>query len=340
MKVNRFILLVVLYLVLGSFVASACTQSTAAPAGAETPVAQATQPPAASSGEQPTLKIAVLPILDALPMYVAQQEGLFEKNGIKVEFIPAASAAERDQIFASGQVDGIINDSVSTLFYNQDQTQIQIVRMARTATSDFPQYQVLASPKSGFTSVQDLKGVEIGISQGTVIEYITERLLEAEGFKPEDIKTIAVPKIADRMSLLDSGELKAATLPDPLSSLASQAGAVLMVDDTRHPEYGYSVYSFRKKLIDENPAAVRGFLAAIEAASEEINAEPTKWDNLLTEQKLVPAPLVGKYKLPVYPSASVPTQAQWDDVLAWAKAKGLVKSDVSYQESVNSGLLP
>ena len=49
-------------------------------------------------------------------------------------------------------------------------------------------YQVLASPKSGFTSVQDLKGVEIGISQGTVIEYVTERLLEAEGFKPEEIK--------------------------------------------------------------------------------------------------------------------------------------------------------
>ncbi len=330
MKVNRLTLLVVLILVLGALAASACAQPAAAPA------AQVTQ--AAVAGT--TVKIAVLPILDALPMYVAQQEGLFEKNGIQVEFIPAASAAERDQIFASGQVDGMINDSVSTLFYNQDQPQIQIVRMARTATSDFPQYQVLASPKSGFTSVQDLKGVEIGISQGTVIEYITERLLEEEGLKPEEIKTIAVPKIADRMTLLESGELKAATLPDPLSSLARQAGAVLMVDDTQHPEYGYSVYSFRKELIEENPAAVRGFLAAIEAATQVINADPTKWDNLLTEQKLVPAPLVGKYKLPVYPAASVPTQAQWDDVLAWAKAKGLVKNDVSYQESVNSGLLP
>ena len=113
-----------------------------------------------------------------------------------------------------------------------------------------------------------------------------------------------------------------------------------MVDDTSHPEYGYSVYSFSKDLIDQNPEAVRGFLAAIDAATEQINAEPTKWDNLLTEKQLVPAPLVGKYKLPVYPSASIPTQAQWDDVLAWAKAKGLVKNDVSYQESVNPGLLP
>jgi len=29
-----------------------------------------------------TLKMAVLPILDTLPMYVAQQEGLFEQNGV------------------------------------------------------------------------------------------------------------------------------------------------------------------------------------------------------------------------------------------------------------------
>ncbi len=229
MKVNRFMLMVVVSLVLGSLVTSACTSSTASPAGDNPAVTEAPS----TGSELATLRIAVLPILDALPMYVAQQEGLFEKNGIKVEFIPVASAAERDQVFASGQVDGMINDSISTLFYNQEQPQIQIVRMARTATSEMPQYQVLASPKSGFTSVQDLKGVEIGISQGTVIEYVTERLLEAEGFTPEEIKTIAVPKIADRMTLLESGELKAATLPDPLSSLASAAGRDL--DGRRYP---------------------------------------------------------------------------------------------------------
>lgn len=307
--------------------ANACAQ----PQAVETPTVQA---------EPITLKIAVLPILDALPMYVAQQEGLFEKEGIQVEFIPVASAAERDQVFASGKADGMINDGISTLFYNQDQVQIQIVRMARTATSTTPQYQILASPQSSFTSVQDLKGVEIGISQGTVIEYVTERLLEAEGLKPEEIKTIAVPKIADRMTLLSSGELKAATLPDPLSSLAVQQGAKLIIDDTSHPEYGYSVYSFRKSLIDANPQAVRAFLAAIEAATEQLNADSSKWANLLTEKQLVPEPLVGTYQIPPYPTASVPSKSQWDDVLAWAKAKGLIKVDVDYEASVNAGLLP
>jgi len=320
------------------FVAALVTLAACSPAvtPSAAPVTQAPEMPA----EPVKLRIATLPILDILPMLVAQQEGLFEKHGVTAEFIPAASAAERDQIFAAGQADGMVNDGVSTLFYNKDQPQIQVVRLARSATSTSPQYMILASAQSGIDSVDGLKGVEIGISQGTVIEYITDRLLQAAGLSPEEIKTVAVPKIPDRMALLGSGELKAATLPDPLSTLAIQQGAKTIIDDTSHPEYGYSVYSFRKQMIDEDPQAIRGFLAAIEEATTLINADPTKWDSLLIDQKLLPESLVGVYKLPPFPTAGVPSQAQWDDVLAWAKDEGLIKNDLSYQESVNPSLLP
>lgn len=310
--------------------AAAPTQPAATQAQAET---------AAPAAEGVTLKLALLRILDTLPMYVAQQEGLFEAKGIKVEFIPAASAAERDQIITAGQADGMINEVVSTLLYNKDQIQVQIVRFARTATSTSSQYSILASKQSGITTAEGLKGVEIGISQGTVIEYITDRLLQAEGLAPEDIKNVAVPKIDVRMNLLSTGELKAATMPDPFSSLAMQQGAVLIVDDTKHPEYGYSTIAFRKSVIDEHPEAIKAFLAAIDEASQMINADPAKYENVLTEQKLIPAPLVGQYKLPPYPGASVPTQAQWDDVMTWMKGKGLLDKDVSYSESVNPSFL-
>ena len=66
-----------------------------------------------------TLKMALLPILDTLPMYVAQEEGLFAENGVTVEFIPVGSAAERDQVISAGQADGMINELVSTMFYNK-----------------------------------------------------------------------------------------------------------------------------------------------------------------------------------------------------------------------------
>jgi NitT/TauT family transport system substrate-binding protein len=124
--------------------------------------------------------------------------------------------------------------------------------------------------------VEDLKGVEIGISEGSVIEYTTDRLLVAEGFTELDIATLAVPSIPVRMSLLESGELAAANLPDLLASLAIQSGASVIIDDRSHPEYGNSLISFKKSVIDSNPEAISRFLAAIEEASEEINADPIK----------------------------------------------------------------
>jgi NitT/TauT family transport system substrate-binding protein len=303
--------------------------------------APAAVPQPTSAPAQPAvIKIAVLPILDVLPMYVAQAEGLYEKHGVAVEFIPVASAAERDQVIVAGQADGMINEVVSTILYNKDTVQLQIVRFARVATADYAQFHLMAAPRSNITTPADLKGVEIGISQGTVIEYLVDRLLAREGLTPDQIKTIAVPKISDRLALLASGELKAAMLPDPLSFLAQQQGAVFVLEDSKYPEYAFSTISFRKAIIDSQPEAVRGFLAAIEEATALINASPDKYRSLLSEKKLVPEPLMGDYKIGSYPAAGVPSEAQYKDVLDWALGKGIVMKEVLYSDSVNAGLLP
>jgi NitT/TauT family transport system substrate-binding protein len=278
-------------------------------------------------------------------MYVAQQEGLFEKNGIEVEFIPAGSAPKRDELINAGQADAMINEIVSTLFYNRESPRVQIVRQARTATSNSALFRILASAESGITDPAGLKNVQIGISQGTVIEYLTDRLLQAEGFAPEEIQGLAVPDIGQRMALLGSGELKAAMLPDPLSSLAIAQGARLVLDDTKHPEYSQSVYTFRKDFIDQNPEAVKGFLAAIEEAVGLINADPGGWSDLLKEQKLVAEPLLAPaaanpFVPPQFVTAGVPSEEQWADALAWAKEKGLVSNDIDYSSSVTSEYLP
>jgi NitT/TauT family transport system substrate-binding protein len=293
-----------------------------------------------AGAELVTLKIAVLPVLDALPMYVAQQSGLFEAHGVIVEFIPVPSAPERDQVVSSGQADGMINEAVSTLFYNREETRLQIVRYARTATAETALFRILSPASSGITAPDGLKGVEIGVSQGTVIEYLTERLLEQEGFNAGEIRTVAVPKIDVRMSLLASGELKAAMLPEPLASLAVLQGAIVVLDDARHPEFSFSTISFRKDVIDASPDAIEGFLAAIEEATSQINNDPTRWSGLMAEQNLVPPPVLETFQVPQFPTAGVPTESQWADALEWARTKGLIDLDVSYSSSVNPTFLP
>jgi len=312
----------------------------AAPAPTAAAATESLTESAGPTAEPITIRLALLPVIDTLPVFVAIQQGYFEANGLKVEVIPVASAAERDQVITSGGADGMLNDMVSTILFNKDTAQIVAVATARKATADYPQYRILASAQSGITDVAGLKGVEIGISEGSVIAYTTDRLLQAEGFAPADIKTVAVPRIPDRLQLLGTGELKAANLPDPLSSLAIAGGAVVITDDSKHPEYGYSLWSFRNEFIAQDPDAVGAFLTAVMKASEDINNDKTKWDQLLTDQALLPKPLIGKYTLPDYPISEIPTEEQFNDVLAWTHDKGIVSTDVSYGDSVKDAWLP
>ena len=293
-----------------------------------------------NNGKTLTIKIATLPVLDTLPIYVAEQEGLFKEHNIKVEFIPVSSAPKRDELIRSGQSDGMINEVVSTVFHNREQTQVKIVRYARTASHDSAIFRILSSGKSEITTINQLKGVAIGVSKGTVIEYLTDRLLQAEGFSPDEINLIAVPDIAQRMALLGSGELEAAMLPDPLASLVMGQGANLVLEDASHPEYSHSVYAFRAEFIQEHPEAIKGFLAAIEEAVTMINAGPEKYKTLLSEKELVPQPLSGKFSVPHFVQAGIPTQEQWDDVSEWILGEGLEVGNATYQNSVTDAFLP
>jgi NitT/TauT family transport system substrate-binding protein len=286
------------------------------------------------------LRIAVLPILDTLPLYVAEADGLFEENGIQVELIPVASAAERDQLLQAGQIDGVISDLVALALYNREGIEVIAVRNAMVPTSQFAQFRLLAAGNSGITAPIQLKGVPIGISQGTVIEYVTTRLLEREALSLEQIDLLPVPKIPDRMALLNAGELKAATLPEPLASLVMQQGAVLIMDDTQYPDLSCSIYAFRKDIVEHSSASIQAFLKTISQASSVINADKTRWDSLLVDRELVPAPLIGQYTLPDYPGDAVPTVSQYEDVVNWLAETQRLEESTPYADVVDASMLP
>jgi NitT/TauT family transport system substrate-binding protein len=293
-----------------------------------------------ASAEPQTVRVAVLPVLDVLPMYVAEQQGYFEEQGIAVEFVPVGGAPERDQLMQAGQVDAILNELVSTMFYNQNETTVKIVRFARVATQEYPVFRILAAADSGIETVEDLAGVPVGISEGTVIEYSTDRILENAGLAADDIVGVAVPKIPDRLNLLQSGDLQAANLPDPVASLAVLNGARVIIDDTSYPEISTSVITFSADFIEKYPETVKNFLAAYEQAVEDINADKAKWMPLMLEEGLLPPPLADTYVLPDYPTASVPSEAQFADALEWVQSKGLIEGVPTYAGSVTAEFLP
>jgi NitT/TauT family transport system substrate-binding protein len=293
-----------------------------------------------SGSESVPVRVGVLPILDSLPMYVAEAQGYFADEGIEIEFVPVSSAPERDQLMQSNQIDAMINELVSVIFYNKDSTEVIAVRFARTANETYPVFRIVASETSEVESIDDLKGVPIGVSEGTVIEYTTDRLLERAGFSSDEIVIIAVPKIPDRLNLLASGQLEAANLPDPAASLAILNGGKNIIDDTSFPEVGHSIISFDAGYIESHPETVRGFLFALERAVEDINTNKSGFSDLISEKGLIPPPLMGSFVIPDYPTASVPSETQFLDTMEWAISEGLIEHEVSYESSVDGSYLP
>jgi len=289
---------------------------------------------------QPVLRIGLLPILDGLPIHVADSLGYFEEEGLQVEIIPVASGAERDQLMQSGQIDAMINELVSVMLFNQESSRVAAVRFARTATETTPLFQILAAPGSGIEVPGDLRNIEVGISEGTVIEYTTTRMLQAAGLRDEEIAAIAVPKIPDRLNLLLGGQLLAATLPEPAASVAVQQGARVVLDDTLIPERSNSLITFDQTFLDQHPDMVSAFLRAVERAVEVINADPDAWDALLVERNLLPPDLVDHIQVPTYPLGGVPDGLSFADTLQWAQENGYLDEDVSYETCVTDDYLP
>jgi NitT/TauT family transport system substrate-binding protein len=333
MRKSLFFILISLLLIL-----TACAGPQPAPSSQANPQSEPT--PQSLPAKLPTVRLAVIPVIDTLPMFVAQAEGLYAVYGIEVELIPVASAPERDQLLAAGQADGTLNEILSVMFFNRESVQMQAVRYGHMAAPGFGHFFILASGQSAISTPAELANVEIGISQGTIIEYVTDRLLEKNGLSASQIKTISVPRIPDRMALLGSGELKAAVMPDPLAALAVQQGATIVLDDTQHPLYGASVISFRKQFIDENPAVISSFLRAIEDAVILINLQPEAYASLLAEKQIVPPSLLDSYTIPPFPMMGVPSQIEWAEAARWAKDKGLLENAPSYEESVTDRYLP
>ncbi len=287
-----------------------------------------------------TLNVALLPILDVFPFYVAESEGYFIDLGIDVRAVPVASGLERDQLMQSGAIDGMLNEMITTANFNRNRTQVKSVISARKAYGAYPLFRLLSAPGITLSAAGDLAGVPIGISKNTIIEYVTDRLLAAEGLGTNAIVKKSVPVIPERYQLLLQGQLKAATLPDPLAKSAIAAGAGEIVDDSDYPGYSVSVLSFNINSLQSKARVVRLFLKAWDRAAAAINKDPESFRSLLLKKIRIPKNIQQTYKIPPYPRREVPTAGQWADVMDWMTEKGLLASALSYEDSITAEFLP
>jgi NitT/TauT family transport system substrate-binding protein len=284
------------------------------------------------------LRIALLPIIDSFPYHVAQQEQLFKKAGIQVDGLFVSSAVNRDQLMQSGEIDGMLNELMTTANFNRNKSRVKIVAVIRAADETHPLFRILGAPGSTLQHPTDLADIPIGISRNTIIEYVTDRLLQHAGIPENAIRKQSVPSIPERYQLLLQGRLQAATLPDPLAQSAMASGAVLLIDDRAIAGLSLSVLSFTNEALGGKQPAIKRFLSAWNIAVQHINDAPEAYQALLIEKILIPANVQADYRIPPFAYRQIPSRAQWQDVMTWMASRRLLDHPIDFHTSVASDL--
>lgn len=286
-----------------------------------------------------SLKIGLLQIEDSVPFYVAEQDKLYSQENLKVELIPFLSAIERDSALAAGAIDGAIDDPVGAILFDKGKGRLKITSLCLGETPAEGVFALLAAPGSGLTKVDDLKGVEIAVSNSTIIEYVTDRMLEKQGFKPEDIQKIEVMKMPIRMQMLLSNSVKAATLPEPLASIAVGKGAIVLLTDAIGDEsLSQTIIVFRSEVLEKRKAEIAGFFRAYTGAVKAINASPENYRGLFVDKGRIPPNLAKTYPIPTYPLPQPFSPSLYEPVIDWLSAKQLV-AKIPYASMVSTDFM-
>ena len=286
----------------------------------------------------PAVRIGVLPTEDSLPLWVAEKNGYFGKEGIsKVEIVEFQSAQERDAAFASGAIDGFMGDIIAAANLTAAGKPNTIATVMLGADKTQGRFGIAASRAASVTVLGQLADVPVGTSSATIQEYVLDELMSEAGVPTSSVKVTNIPKVPVRYQLLMAGKIKAAALPEPFLSLASQGGAKIVGDDTQaRVNLSQTVLVFSNAFLNKEGgrATVAGVLRAWDSAVKEISMSSDPYRDLFVEKVKLPKELVTMYRVNTYPTHQLPAKADVDPVLAWMKAKGYLKANVTYEQLV------
>lgn len=287
--------------------------------------------------EPTVLKIGALQVEDRLPLVVAEQNGYFAEQNLKVELIPFQSAVEKDSALQSGQLDGVITDIIVAALLKDSGLDAKITTLTSGASPQEGRFAILGAPGKDFTTLNDLVGKSIGISNNTIIEYVTDGLLKEAALNPGDVNKVSIPKLPVRLEMLLSGQVDAAMLPDPLAAFAEYQGAKLLAADTS-VNLSQVVLVMSGKTLQDKQAGVKGFFTAYAKAVRDINSEPEKYRALLIAEANLPEPIQNTYQMPHFPTPQLPAEQDVNQVLEWLAGKGILNNSVVYQDLIQEGL--
>ena len=188
-----------------------------------------------AAADKPHVRIAVggPACLCYLPTVLAQQLGLYDKNGVDVELIALKGGSQALTAVLGGSADVVSGYYDHTVNLAPKGKHLE----AFAVYDRLPGLVLVVSPKStnAIMGVADLVGQKVGVSApGSSTDFFLKYVLRKGGIDPDKVSVVGVGLDATAVAAMEQGLVQAAVMLDPaVTQLAGRNKDLRILVDTR-----------------------------------------------------------------------------------------------------------
>jgi NitT/TauT family transport system substrate-binding protein len=259
-----------------------------------------------AGGEPDAVTVGVIPIVDVAPIYLGDEQGFFEDQGIDLTLETAQGGAAIVPGVVSGQYQFGFSNVTSLLLATSKGLPLQVVANGVASTgkqgADFG--AVVAKAGSGITDAAGLAGKRVAVNTlnniGTTT--INESIRKAGG-DPSGVTYVELP-FPDMPAALDAGNVDAIWVVEPFLTIATKAGATFIASNyvDAAPDLTVATYFTSKQIAGENADLLTRFTTAVEQSLEYASQHEDETRAVLSNYTEIDQAVVGAMTLPAWPT--------------------------------------
>jgi putative hydroxymethylpyrimidine transport system substrate-binding protein len=305
-----------------------------------------------TTGEAESLSLTLdfYPNPDHAGIYMAQKLGYFEEAGLDVDIQTPSDPAAPLKLLAAGRSDLAISYEPEVMLAHEQGLDIQAV----AAIVNRPLTSMIWLKKSGIGGVAGLRGKTIATAGIPYQDAYLETILARAKLKPSDVKTVNVgfgllpALLGGRAEALLGGfsNVEGVDL-----RLRGSEPVVTPVDKLGVPTYDELVLVARRKQLEEDPQAIRLFIAALARGTAAAASNPKAAAKALLEANPDLDPKLTKAELAVTLPLLAPAQgnqrpygymapAQWREFTGWMRDNELIDGLPATSDLLSNDYLP
>ncbi|HEY7064491.1 MAG TPA: ABC transporter substrate-binding protein [Chloroflexota bacterium] len=285
-------------------------------ASAGTPVSTVAAPSATAPEPVGNLRVAwVAASAGYLPLWVAQDRGLFEKRGLTTELVFTSGPGAVQSLLARELEIAYTDGSaiVQAALAGGDTV------MLGSTTLVFP-FKLIAQP--ALQSIDDLRGKRLGIARtGSSTDFAARYLLRSKGLVPDtDVALVQTVSTPERFQAMVAGGIDAGLYTEPVGYEARKQGYAFLFDlATMGTEYPTTGIGTLRSILAERPASLRAFITGLTEATAWIKQNRAEALDILAHYTQIedPQALAAAYdeQAPRFPDAPYVTEASVATIL-------------------------